>query len=327
MNPRFNAIRLILVSALLLAAIFASLHRRSTGESESGISAIREAERIFEIREMTAHQRIGGRTGLWILGNRLDELRKGLNPPPSDRDWFETLRALFISGKSAALRPEVLEFLLETSVERAARIPPSDGSLLELACAQIERLPVPTPESPARKKLKDLSHQQDALPPLKWMAFRKLVAQDPSPEPASLEALIQILKKTAPPSEALALIEDVRNPAVRKSLARTVSTALKGYANPGKGMAVKTLAKNIAMIPEDYKRIRSISASLIKSNSSDDIETGLRAMTSILEFRKLDATEAVKLRGWLKSIPEEKSNPSIRGRVKVLLVKIGGETD
>jgi hypothetical protein len=327
MNPRFNAIRLILVSLLLLAAIFASLHRRPTGESETGISAIREAERIFEIREMTALQRIGGRTGLWILGNRLDELRKGLNPPPSDRDWFETLRAFFISGKIGTLKPEVREFLLDRSVERIAHIPPADGSLLELACAQIERLPVPTPDSPARKTLKDLSRRQDSLPPIKWMAFRKLVAQDSSPDPASLEALIQILKKGQPPPEALALIEDVRNPAVRRSLAHTVSTALKGYANPGRGIAVRALAKNIAMIPEDYKRIRSISVSLIKSNSTDDIETGLRAMASVLEFKKLDAPEATKLKGWLKSIPEEKSNPSIRGRVKVLLVKIGGETD
>ena len=327
MKSRFNAPRLILVTILILAAILTTLLRRSKEPSGADFSTIREAERIFEVREMAAQQRVGGRLGLLILGNRPDELQKAAVSSYSHRDWFETIRSLFITGKFGGLSPRVQQLLLDLSLERLKEIPRADSTLLELACAQIERLPVPAPDSIAGRTLKELIRQKETAPAIHWLTFRKLLAQNPAPEAAVLDIFIQLLKRAQPPSEAMNMIEDVRNPEVRKNLARAASSAWKGYSKPGRNLAVKTLARNIALIPEDYKRVRSFSASLIKSNSPEEIESGLRAMTSILDFKKLDASESEKLRGWIRAIPEEKSNPIIQGRVKILLVKISGEAD
>ena len=327
MNSKRNGPRIIAVSLLLSLAIYGTLQRSSRKIKVETESPIVEAERIFETREKSAQQRVGGRLGILILSNRLETLVEGMKTDPGNEDWFQTLRALFISGKTAGLNPDILEFVLESSLVRFQRLlnnPPPDFDLYR---AQIERLPTPGVSSNSRKILRDWALKSGTPESLRALAFQKLLAQDLNPEPAVLESMVHRLQGTNPSPEALSLLNEIRNPSIRKNLAQTISVRLKNYSKSIKPIAVRTLAKHIELIPEDYKKVRSLSARLIKSETESEIEAGIKAMSSILDFKKLEAGDAEKLRTWLKSIPDSKSTSVVKAGIKNLLVKIGGETN
>jgi hypothetical protein len=327
MNPKLNGPRLIAVSLLSILVIVATLLYRTRAPKSAPESTVLEAELIFEGREKTAQQRIGGRLGLLILGNKLESLQEGLKPEPGDEEWFQTLRALFITGKVDSLKPEILQFIQETSLLRLEHSPRNGSGIPDLYQAQIQRLPVPAPNSKSRRILREWALKKDALLQKKPLAFQKLLAQDLNPEPAVLEAMRNILKNTSPEPWAFVILDEVRNPTIRKSLVLIISANLKSYSKSAKPFAVKALASHIGLIPDDYKKIRSASASLIKSDSEMEIEAGIKAMSSILNFKKLDAADAEKLRAWLKAIPDNRKQPAIKAGINLLLVKVGGEAD
>jgi hypothetical protein len=216
---------------------------------------------------------------------------------------------------------------MESSLVRFQRVlnnPPPD---LDLYRAQIERLPTPGVSSNSRKILRDWALKNGTPESLRALAFQKLLAQDLNPEPGVIESMVHTLQSTNPSPEALSLLSEIRNPSIRKNLAQTISLRLKTYSKSVKPIAVRTLAKHMELIPEDYKKIRSLSASLIKSETESEIEAGIKAMSSILDFKKLEAGDAEKLRTWLKSIPDSRSTPVVKAGIRNLLVKIGGETN
>jgi hypothetical protein len=90
---------------------------------------------------------------------------------------------------------------------------------------------------------------------------------------------------------------------------------------------VKALSRNIRLIPEDYKKVRSMAASLIKADSEMEIESGLRAMSTLIEYRALDPGESETLKTWLDGIREAKRTPLIRAAIQGILVKIGRKPD
>ncbi|MBU6154941.1 MAG: hypothetical protein KGP28_11610 [Bdellovibrionales bacterium] len=327
MKPNRNPARLIGSSLALGIAISLTLYKSEREIKTPQDDDLREAERIFEAREKVANLRIGGPLGTLIMRNQLEPLKSGLNPGLLDDDWFQTIRALFISGKIQSLRAEVQEFLLEESLARFERSLQRPDADLILYRTQIERLPPPLPGSPSRKTLRNWALNPQTSPTMKWSAFFKLLAQDAAPDPDLIEAFSRLIQCSNPSSEALALLDEIRSPSVRKSLLGLVLKKIRTYPGATKADLAKVLSRNAGLIPDDYKKVRSLSASLIKSGSPIEVESGLKSMANLLDFKPLDPDEVRKLRAWIKEIPASAMTPPVNAGIDRILVKIGGETN
>jgi len=290
-----HGIRLAGVALVLTLLILVTLKRNEKSKPTAAEDDLRIAENIFDAREKEATLKMGGRLGLHILQNDVASLQTDETLSLSDEAWFQTLRALFIAGKANGLRPETLDQLLMQSLIRF-------------------------------EKNHWLFNPKQPLP-LKRIALFKLAAQTPDPSPRVIEAFVSILRGSDPSPDFISVIEAVRSPSVRKTLLQAVLPRTKSMAKSARVEVVKALSRNIRLIPEDYKKVRSMAASLIKADSEMEIESGLRAMSTLIEYRALDPGESETLKTWLDGIREAKRTPLIRAAIQGILVKIGRKPD
>lgn len=322
-----HGIRLAGVALVLTLLILVTLKRNEKSKPTAAEDDLRIAENIFDAREKEATLKMGGRLGLHILQNDVASLKTDETLSLSDEAWFQTLRALFIAGKANGLPPETLDQLLMQSLIRFEKNHSTKNAKSTFHQTEIERLPSPLPESGAQKILQGWLFNPKQPLPLKRLALFKLAAQTPDPSPRVIEAFVSILRGSDPSPDFISVIEAVRSPSVRKTLLQAVLPRTKSMAKLARVEVVKALSRNIRLIPEDYKKVRSMAASLIKADSEMEIESGLRAMSTLIEYRALDPGESDTLKTWLDGIHEAKRTPLIRAAIQGILVKIGRKPD
>jgi hypothetical protein len=219
------------------------------------------------------------------------------------------------------------DYLLTQGLRLFERYGNQRGFDLDLARTQIERLPPPPKKTEAEALLMKWVDALETPSGTRLIGIRKLVVQDLNPDPKVFHSFKASLLSSNCPPEWIAEIPNIRSPERRSEVITHLALNFSKIDKSQQPYFIWLLAKNLSVIPDQYKKIRSLSASLIKSKDRKSIEFGLRAMISIIQYQRLNEDEAQKLKTWLNSIPEANQTPMAKESIHVLLVKIGGESN
>jgi hypothetical protein len=283
-------------------------------------------EELFQERENTAKKELETPLAQLLVKKDWASFEKNYDALKQSGTYAQILRAFYIQNQmgqfNQAEQEKLLAIAIETFVavthEKTGKLP--DPSLL---LTQIERLPPPSKNSSSEKTLLSWIKNGDSTFPLAYsLALRKLACQDLAPKPEAIQALIKEVfskKQRVGSSTLINMVDEMRNQKHKGEVLTQILSRFDQLPSDIQPMAFVVLARNIRLTPSSLRKIRSIMARYLKSNKLFDVESALRSILPLNDFKPFTPEERGKIVNLLTAIPESNRTPFVRAKSEEII--------
>lgn len=264
-------------------------------------------ERILAEREKVSSQSLETPIGKLLVSKNWSELEKSLDPKKDFLLFAEVLRASFSKQIPESLSPDETAILLEITLNLALNAPKTERAKLGLLISQLHRIPI-TP-GPGEAVLSKLSINEKTDPWGYALVLHKWVLHAPNPGDDLIRSYQTAMKNGWSTFEKRFWIESVdqiRIPAVRNQILKTLEKELPRYSQPEQNIAYIVLTKNLSSAPAT---LVSFGFKLLQQSNSASVEAGLRGLTQPVFLRQLSDEQKNHLVSRLTELPDSLKSP------------------